>query len=215
MTEPTVYYITGYMSEPTVDYITGYMTEHTLDYITGYMTEPTVDYITGYMSEPTVDYITGYMSEPTVDYITGYMTEPTVDYITGYMTEPTLDYITGYMTEPTLDYITGYMTEPTVDYITGCGKLSFIHTVPMEIITDITNTTTYLLRGGQLTFLPTFKYSNNVLTLVNFAHISSAGLTWFALSMYFAHLELTYLSAVSRDCASSRHSMAFCILPAC
>ena len=52
-------------------------------------------------------------------------------------------------------------------------------------------------------------------TLVNFPHIASASVTMSALSMYLAHLELMYRSAVSSDCASSKQATASLILPAC
>lgn len=42
-------------------------------------------------------------------------------------------------------------------------------------------------------------------SLVNFPHVSSASLIRFARSMYLAHLELIYRSAVSNPCASSSH----------
>ena len=52
-------------------------------------------------------------------------------------------------------------------------------------------------------------------TLVNLEHISSASLMEFAFSIYFAHLELINLSAVSKAWASSIHLAASLILPAC
>ena len=52
-------------------------------------------------------------------------------------------------------------------------------------------------------------------TLVNFEHISSASFIKLAFSMYFAHLELINLSAVSKAWASSIHLAASLIFPAC
>lgn len=53
------------------------------------------------------------------------------------------------------------------------------------------------------------------LTLVNFEQVSSASLIRFALNIYLAHLELIYLSAVSKPCASSNHLYASSTSPAC
>lgn len=52
------------------------------------------------------------------------------------------------------------------------------------------------------------KIMNEHLTLVNLEHVSSASLMRSARSMYLAHFELIYLSAVSRPCASSSHLYA-------
>jgi len=57
-------------------------------------------------------------------------------------------------------------------------------------------------------FMYSLNQKNNSLTLVNLEHVSSASLIRFARNMYFAHLELIYLSAVSKPCASSSHLYA-------
>lgn len=56
---------------------------------------------------------------------------------------------------------------------------------------------------------------NSKHTLVNFEHVSSASLIKFARSIYFAHLELIYRSAVSRPWASSNHLYASITSPPC
>ena len=57
--------------------------------------------------------------------------------------------------------------------------------------------------------------SDMSLTRVNLEHISSASAILPDRSIYFAHLELMYRSAMSRDCASSSQYTAVLISPAC
>jgi hypothetical protein len=52
-------------------------------------------------------------------------------------------------------------------------------------------------------------------TLVNFEHVSSASLIKFARSIYLAHLEFIYRSAVSSPWASSNHLYASITSPPC